>query len=179
MQGTRVHNSGPGPILLCLWIAQITCFGQMLAPFALQNPRQPIVKTGFWFSPKQTSAWPGWIICIPRKRSRYYKRLGRLLNATDPLPTLAGKCVTGGRLNLRKALSPFIRLTAIPTARNAPFQLRVSADPNQTGVIEVSTNLTSWSPIFTNTTSANGTFEFTDRQFTNSTKRFYRAVSEP
>lgn len=34
------------------------------------------------------------------------KIITRLLAATDPLPTLAGKCSTGGRLNLAKALVP-------------------------------------------------------------------------
>src|SRR2546427_697823 len=36
----------------------------------------------------------------------YQQIIARVLSATDPLPSLAGKCVTGGRLNLRKALSP-------------------------------------------------------------------------
>ena len=45
--------------------------------------------------------------------------VARILNSVDPLPTLAGKCVTGGRLNLRKALDvatmPLFEFT------NAPF----------------------------------------------------------
>lgn len=103
--------------------------------------------------------------------------ISRVLNATDPLPALSGKCVTGGRLNLRKALSPPISLAAIPTAGNAPFQLRLSGDPNQSYVIQITTDLTSWSPLVTNTTSANGVFDFTDNQSTNSARRFYRAVT--
>ena len=43
----------------------------------------------------------------------------RVLNATDPLPAQAGKCVTGGRLNLRRALNPPLRLTAIPAGAGA------------------------------------------------------------
>lgn len=105
--------------------------------------------------------------------------ISRVLNATDPLPALSGKCVTGGRLNLRKALNPPISLTAIPTAGNAPFQLRLSGNPNRTCVIEATTDLTSWSPLVTNTTSANGVFDFTDSQSTNSVHRFYRAVTTP
>jgi subtilisin family serine protease len=35
----------------------------------------------------------------------YRQTINRLLAATDPLPALAGKCVTGGRLNLYKALA--------------------------------------------------------------------------
>jgi len=101
------------------------------------------------------------------------------MNTTDPLPSLSGKCVTGGRLNLRNALNPFIRLAVIPTAGVTPFQLRLSSDPSRTCVIEVTTNLTSWSAVFTNTTSASGTFDFTDESSTNATQRFYRAVSSP
>ena len=105
--------------------------------------------------------------------------LALVLNATDPLPSLAGKCVTGGRLNLRKALSPPISLAALSSAGGGPFQLRVSADPGRTCVIEVTTFLTNWSRIFTNTTAANGTFDFTDDTSVDSAQRFYRAVSTP
>lgn len=101
--------------------------------------------------------------------------ISRVLNATHPLPSLTGKCVTGGRLNLRNALNPLIRLTVLPTALNTPFQLRVSASANRTCIIQASTNLTNWYPIFTNTTSANGTFDFTDNQSSGSAQRFYRA----
>ena len=101
--------------------------------------------------------------------------ISRVLNATDPLPTLAGKCVTGGRLNLRKALSPPIQLTSL--SGNLPFALRVNGGPNRTCVIEVTTNLTSWSPTFTNTTSAGGIFDYTDTASTNSPRRFFRAIS--
>jgi subtilisin family serine protease len=104
--------------------------------------------------------------------------IARLLSGTDPLPALAGKCVTGGRLNLRKALSPPISLTAIPTG-GRPFQMRVSAGPNRTCVVEFSINLTAWSPVFTNTTPASGTFEFTDDQPAGSAPGFFRVVSAP
>ncbi len=109
----------------------------------------------------------------------YQQIISRVLNATDPLPALAGKCVTGGRLNLRKALSPPILLTVIPAAGNGPFQLHLAGGPNRTCIIQVSTNLTSWSPVFTNTTATSGTFDFIDSQSTNSAQRFYRAVSTP
>src|ERR1051325_767568 len=100
-----------------------------------------------------------------------------LLNATDPLPSLAGKCVTGGRLNLRNALSSPITLAALPVAAGAPFQLRVSAGPRRLCVVQASTTLTNWSSVFTNTTSNAGTFDFTDAQSVSSAPRFYRAVS--
>jgi subtilisin family serine protease len=109
----------------------------------------------------------------------YEQIIARLLIATDPLPSLAGKCVSGGRLNLRKALCPPISLAAIPAAGDQPFELRLSGSPNQTYVIELTTNLTSWSPIYTNTTSTTGRLDFTDNQSTNSAQRFYRARSSP
>lgn len=107
----------------------------------------------------------------------YQQIIARVLYATDPLPSLAGKCVTGGRLNLRKALSPPLQLT--PLGAGLPFPFRLAAGPNRSCVVEVSTNLTSWSPLVTNTTSPAGTFDFTDSQSTNAVRRFYRAVAAP
>jgi subtilisin family serine protease len=45
--------------------------------------------------------------------------VGRILNSVDPLPSLAGKCVTGGRLNLRKALD--VATLPLFNFTNAPF----------------------------------------------------------
>jgi len=103
--------------------------------------------------------------------------IARVLNGVDPLPALAGKCVTGGRLNLRKALSPPIQLTSISAPGSLPYQLRVSAGPNRSCVVESSTNLTNWLPIHTNTTSAAGTFDYSASAATNSPRYFFRAVS--
>ena len=109
----------------------------------------------------------------------YQQIIARLLNATDPLPALAGKCVTGGRLNLRNALSPPILLTPLPVTAGQPFQLRIATGPNRLCVVQTTTDLMDWSPIFTNTTSADGTFDFTDDQSTSSAQRFYRATAAP
>jgi len=103
--------------------------------------------------------------------------IARVLAGVDPLPALAGKCATGGRLNLRKALSPPIQLTSLSAAGVLPFQLRVTAGPNRSCVIEASTNLTGWLPVFTNTTSATGTFDYTAASSTNAPRYFFRAVS--
>ena len=108
----------------------------------------------------------------------YQEIISRLLNSTDPLPSLAGKCRTGGCLNLRKALRT-IRVATVPTGNSGPFQLRVSGGLNRTCAIEATTNLVSWSPIFTNTTSTNGTFDFADDQSTNLPQRFFRATAAP
>jgi hypothetical protein len=99
------------------------------------------------------------------------------MRGTDPLPALAGKCRTGGRLNLRKALRT-VDVAPIPTVGN-PFQLRVSGGLNRVCVVEASTDLINWSPICTNSTSANGTFDFTDTQSANQSNRFFRATAAP
>jgi hypothetical protein len=106
--------------------------------------------------------------------------ISRLLAGTDPLPSLAGKCLSGGRLNLRKALSPPIRLILLLAPNDGvPLSLRVACDPNRTCVIEAASVLGAWTPIYTNTTSANGTFDLGDPDSTNLRHRFYRAVSAP
>jgi subtilisin family serine protease len=107
----------------------------------------------------------------------YQQIIARLLNATDPLPALAGKCVTGGRLNLRNALNPPILLTAFPAASGSPFQLQLSTGANRSCVVQFSSNLLSWIPVYTNTTSTNGIFNFTDLPSKDSAQRFYRATS--
>ena len=105
--------------------------------------------------------------------------ISRLLNATDPVPALAGKCLTGGRLNLRKALSPPIRLIPMGFAPSGSFQFGVACDPNRAFVIQAAPDLVSWSSILTNATSAGGTFDFTDAQSTNFVRRYYRVVASP
>jgi subtilisin family serine protease len=107
----------------------------------------------------------------------YQEIISRVLNATDPIPGLAGKCVTGGRLNLRNALSPPINLTALPSVGGAPFTLQVSAGPRRTCVVQETANFQSWTPVYTNVTASNGTFNFPDPGSTNSALRYYRAYS--
>lgn len=108
----------------------------------------------------------------------YHQIIARIFKATDPIPALAGKCVTGGRLNLWKALSPPINLGSVPGVDGAPFQLHVSTGANRTCVIQSSLDLVTWTPIFTNTTAADGTFDFVDTNSADASQRFYRAVSE-
>src|ERR1039458_5017492 len=108
----------------------------------------------------------------------YQQIISRLLSSTDPLPSLAGKCRTGGRLNLRKALRTILVAT-IPATNSGPFQLRVSGGLNRTCSVEATTNLADWSSVFTNATSTNGTFDFADDQSTNFPQRFFRATATP
>jgi subtilisin family serine protease len=106
----------------------------------------------------------------------YHDAIARLVDATDTLPSLAGKCRTSGRLNLAKMLRS-IRVASASATNNGPFQLSVSGGLNRTCAVETSTNLTDWSPVFTNATSTNGTFIFADAQSTNLPHRFYRATA--
>ena len=108
----------------------------------------------------------------------YQETIARLLAATDPLPSLAGKCRTGGRLNLAKVLRT-IRVATLAATNGSPFQLCVNGGLNRTCVLEASTNLMNWTPIFTNATSTNGTFDFTDSQSANLPQRFFRVTATP
>ena len=62
---------------------------------------------------------------------------------------------------------------------NGTFQMRVD-DVLQPGtlVIEVSTNLAGWAPVFTSTTPTNVLF-YTDPKASNYLRRFYRAFQFP
>jgi subtilisin family serine protease len=49
----------------------------------------------------------------------YRQVIDRLLSSTDPLPSLSGKCVSGGRLNLQTALATPIATTPPPTTSSS------------------------------------------------------------
>jgi subtilisin family serine protease len=100
--------------------------------------------------------------------------IARLLASVDPLPALTGKCVTGGRLNLRRALSPDIFLTQLA---GSPATVTVTAGPDRLCIVQRSTNLTDWVSFTTNTTPAGGSFVFTNT-FAGSPV-FFRATAAP
>jgi hypothetical protein len=108
----------------------------------------------------------------------YHQTISRLLSGTDPLPSLAGLCRTGGRLNLRKALRTIL-VTAPPPTNNAPFQLVVAGGLNRTCTVQASPDLVNWSPVCTNTTTTNDTFIYSDSQSGSLAQRFYRATAAP
>jgi len=102
--------------------------------------------------------------------------IARLLDAVDPQPAFAGRCVSGGRLNLRKALDlPTIGLSAT----NAMAHVRVGGAPGHPYLIAASTNLSAWTPLHTNTAGADGQWVFLDQASTNLPARFYRAQPAP
>ena len=75
-----------------------TCAGHRqsyYAPMDFINGRHLI-----W--PRPMSAAPVRLLMAQYPSDTYQETISRLLSATDPLPSLAGKCRTGGRLNLAK-----------------------------------------------------------------------------
>lgn len=62
---------------------------------------------------------------------------------------------------------------------NGDFQLTLTGQPGLSYRVDVSTNLTSWTPVSTNTAAPNGTFKYTDTAARNFNTRFYRAVQLP
>lgn len=104
------------------------------------------------------------------------EHIGRLLAAVDRPPALAGKCVTGGRFNLRKALD-WPTLTATPGVW--PFQAQVGGIAGHSYVLTASTNLATWTALQTNLMPSGGGWNFTDAQSTNLPARFYRAIPGP
>jgi subtilisin family serine protease len=108
----------------------------------------------------------------------YRDTIARLLEGADLLPSLAGKCRSGGRLNLYKALRT-IHVSSLPSGTDNHFKMRVSGGLSRTCVVEASTNLVNWLPFFTNTTSASGTFDFTNSLPADSLPHFFRATAAP
>ncbi|MGC9941132.1 MAG: S8 family peptidase [Verrucomicrobiota bacterium] len=108
----------------------------------------------------------------------YQEIINRLLNSADRVPALAGKCRTGARLNIGKALRT-LDVGVLPAAGGTRFQMRVSGGLNRTCVVEASSDLASWSPVFTNTTSADGTFDYTVNVAAGQPYQFFRATASP
>lgn len=107
--------------------------------------------------------------------------INRLLTSVDPLPELAGHCVSGGRLNLRKALgvpqsAPVLRATV--ASAGGDLVILLAGVPGRDYVIEASTNLSNWWPISTNATGFNGFSNVTNGP-TATGGQFYRAYLVP
>jgi subtilisin family serine protease len=107
----------------------------------------------------------------------------RVVVSTDTLSSLADKCVSGGRLNLRKTLGQPEQTPPRLLAQHSPsinaVQIILCGEPNRSYIIEATTNVTQWTAVFTNTTAADGTFIFTDNSWLDHPRRFYRAFLFP
>jgi len=109
----------------------------------------------------------------------YATLIASLLAATDPLPSLDGKCASGGRLNLLRALlslQPQRPLLCGAPAASSEFQVQLSGLPLQSYVIETSNDLKEWIPACTNVASENGVLLWADPAAAVHSRRFYRAV---
>jgi subtilisin family serine protease len=107
----------------------------------------------------------------------YGDLIGRLLSTVDQRPAFSGKCVTGGRLNLLKALDR-VSVAAGPNPV-LPLELQLTGVPDHSYVLLASTNLNAWTPIATNIAGPDGHWFFTDLQSTNLPGRFYRGIAGP
>jgi hypothetical protein len=75
------------------------------------------------------------------------------------------------------SLKPKLSATFVKSQKQ--FNLAVSGTPGQSYIVQASTNLMNWTPIFTNSTAPNGLFQFLDSGSSNYRSRFYRVVSGP
>lgn len=78
-----------------------------------------------------------------------------------------------------RAAAPTPKLSASYLKSKGQFNLTLAATPGQSYVIQASTNLVNWVPIFTNTTPVSGLIQFLDSSSPGYRSRFYRAVSGP
>ena len=76
-----------------------------------------------------------------------------------------------------------VRLTTLPQTSQSilldGYELSLTAETNRDYVIQVSTNLTSWSPLSTNLIPSSGSITIFDTTAGSASDRFYRAHSVP
>jgi subtilisin family serine protease len=58
----------------------------------------------------------------------------RLIATADPLPSLFGKCVSGGKVNLQRALSPYVIAAFSPSAIAGAFPLTIQFTNQSVGI---------------------------------------------
>jgi subtilisin family serine protease len=109
----------------------------------------------------------------------YQQIIQRVLAGTDPIPALAGKCRTGGRLNLYKVLNaPGVNITrpllVAQGVENGQFLFRVSGTANTSFELQTSTDLKIWNPGQTFQIPAQGHLDFGENA--SGSAKFYRAM---
>ena len=113
----------------------------------------------------------------PQENSRQI--IQRILNAVDPLPGLAGKCVTGGRLNLRTLVNdpPVQDELAIRGVHRVPAGIAISWSSRPGRDYEVhgrpTLTMTNGSNLSGIITATNTTTTWIDEGFANFAQRFY------
>ena len=119
-------------------------------------------------------------------QENYQQIKQRILNATDPLPSLAGKCVTGGRLNLQKLVNGppasgdlVIRSIGLVSGR---MVISWSSQPGRNYEVDGGNlNVTNWQNLSGTITATNTVTSWADNGFSGFAQRFYRVkrVDQP
>jgi subtilisin family serine protease len=109
----------------------------------------------------------------------YLQIKNRVLAGVDRLPALQGKCVTGGRLNLRRALDNGKPTLILRGYGNGQCQLRLLGPPGTTLIVQHSANLSGWVSFATNQTSSSGVLDLSDSTAGLAPSRCYRAFIAP
>jgi uncharacterized protein (DUF2342 family) len=81
--------------------------------------------------------------------------------------------------SLTTVVSPQPAQLTIQSAANQQYQITVTAEPGQVYSVQGATNLANWTPIFTGTAAANGTFKFNTTNAQSFNYRFFRSVRIP
>jgi hypothetical protein len=93
--------------------------------------------------------------------------------------TSNGQGNSSRNMSLRIRAVPPAQLTLDASANHGQLRLRLTAEPGKLYRIETSTDLQTWTPLFTNTIAADGFFEFTELTSGASAQQYYRAVLMP
>jgi hypothetical protein len=99
--------------------------------------------------------------------------------------TVTSQPIAGGSATILLGEDPvlveeaaFVRLTPEGFLTNGQFHVRLTGTVGETCVIQVSSNLTAWTAMQTNSLT-NGVWLFVDSTATNFNQRFYRAQLAP
>ena len=105
----------------------------------------------------------------------YRQIISRVLSSADPLSSLAGGCITSGRVNLQQALTASLRPILSVSRSGNQFDFIVQGEPDTMYEVDVSSDFQSWSPLMTNRTGTDG--KFTVSETISDPQRFFRARS--
>lgn len=112
-------------------------------------------------------------------QENYRQIIQRILNAVDPLPSLAGKCVTGGRLNLQKLVNGppaqadlvIQSIGLLPTGMAISWSSQPGRNYEVRGVDNL--NMTNWQSLSGIITATNTATSWIDNGFAGFAQRFY------
>jgi subtilisin family serine protease len=115
--------------------------------------------------------------------------VSRVLTTVDPVPALLGRTITGGRLNIYKALGADLPIGAPPPKQAvlaAPrlvtptsLRLAVNGTAGQSVSVQESADLVNWTTISTIVVGPDGTGQFTTAFNPAAVRKFYRIQPTP